>query len=148
MFNVTEVAARELIAAAERSQAGELALRVAARRIDDGSIEYGMGFDEQRVDDEAIDGAGVRLLVGAPSRALLVNTTLDYAEVESGRFEFVFVPAAPADPRRPAVAVAAAVAAADPSQGDTHECPCRPACRDGSLCTRRRHRVPGGRRSG
>lgn len=97
MFNVTEVAARELIAAAERSQAGELALRVAARRIDDGSIEYGMGFDEQRVDDEAIDGAGVRLLVGAPSRALLVNTTLDYAEVESGRFEFVFVPAAPAE---------------------------------------------------
>ncbi len=98
MFNVTEAAARELIAAAQRSQAGDLALRVAARRADDGSIEYGMGFDEQRVDDHALDVSGLRLLVGAPSRALLADTLLDYAEVEVGRFAFAFVPAAAAQP--------------------------------------------------
>lgn len=98
MFNVTEAAARELIAAAQRSQAGDLALRVAARRTDDGSIEYGMGFDEQRVDDMALDLSGLRLLVGAPSRALLADTLLDYTEVEAGRFAFAFVPASMPEP--------------------------------------------------
>lgn len=98
MFNVTEAAVRELMAAAQRSQAGDLALRVAARRADDGSIEYGMGFDEPRVDDEAFDVSGLRLLVGAPSRALLADTLLDYTEVDAGRFVFAFMPAATTQP--------------------------------------------------
>ena len=48
MFQVTHSAANEILAAAARSDAAGLALRVAARKVADGSIEYGMGFDEVR----------------------------------------------------------------------------------------------------
>ena len=98
MFELTPAAAQEILAAARRSDAAELALRVAARRHSDGSIEYGMGFDEFRAEDEATEVAGVRVLVGAPSRALLAQTRLDYVEVEPGRFDFIFAPATAAEP--------------------------------------------------
>ncbi len=101
MFTVTPAAAAELLAAAERSDAQGMALRVAARRTNDGDIEYGMGFDEPRVDDEAAQFAGLQVLIGSPSRALLSDTQLDYVEVEPGRFEFVFADANPAAPPQP-----------------------------------------------
>jgi len=95
MFSVSATAAGEILAAAARSDAAGMALRVAARQVADGSIEYGMGFDEQREDDEPVAFDGLTVLVGSPSRPLLAGTVLDYVEVEPGRFDFVFIP--PAD---------------------------------------------------
>jgi iron-sulfur cluster assembly protein len=94
-FSVSASAAGEILAAAARSDAAGMALRVAARQVADGSIEYGMGFDEQREDDEPVAFDGLTVLVGSPSRPLLAGTVLDYVEVEPGRFDFVFIP--PAD---------------------------------------------------
>jgi iron-sulfur cluster assembly protein len=96
MFNVTSAAAHEILAAAERSGAQGMALRVAARNGPDGRIEYGMGFDDQREDDQPARFEALTVLVGAPSRALLADTVLDFVEVEPGRFDFVFAPAAAA----------------------------------------------------
>ena len=92
MFTVTPSAALELMAAAERSDAIGMALRVAARQTPDGSIEYGMGFDEQRVEDQPADFGGLTVLLGPPSQALLAETVLDYVEVEPGQHSFVFIP--------------------------------------------------------
>jgi len=92
MFNVTSSAAQELLAAAARSNAAGMALRVAARQIADGSIEYGMGFDDEREDDEPVAFEGLTVLLGSPSRPLLQDTVLDYVEVAPGRFDFVFIP--------------------------------------------------------
>lgn len=94
MFTLTPAASQEILAAARRSNASGLALRVAARQIADGSIEYGMGFDEERDDDEPVQFDGLTVLVGSPSRPLLEATALDYVELEPGRFDFVFVPLA------------------------------------------------------
>lgn len=105
MFSVSASAASEILAAAARSDAAGMALRVAARQVADGSIEYGMGFDEQREDDEPAAFDGLTVLVGSPSRPLLAGTVLDYVEVEPGRFDFVFVP--PADNAGAACASAA-----------------------------------------
>jgi iron-sulfur cluster assembly protein len=91
MFNVTTSAASEILAAAARSDAAGMALRVAARQVADGSIEYGMGFDETRADDEPAAFGGLTVLVGSPSRPLLDGTVLDYVEVTPGRFDFVFI---------------------------------------------------------
>ncbi len=96
MFNVTPSAAQEILAAAARSDAAGMALRVAARQVADGSIEYGMGFDEPREDDEPAAFDGLTVLVGSPSRPLLQDTVLDYVEVEPGHFDFVFIPPAEA----------------------------------------------------
>lgn len=93
MFQVTRNAATEILVAAARSDAAGLALRVAARQVADGSIEYGMGFDEVREDDEPVEFDGLTVLVGSPSRPLLEGTQLDYVELAPGQFDFVFVPA-------------------------------------------------------
>ncbi|MBA4177675.1 MAG: iron-sulfur cluster assembly accessory protein [Leptothrix sp. (in: Bacteria)] len=99
MFSITPSATQELLAAAARSDAAGMGLRVAARQVADGSIEYGMGFDDEREDDEPVAFDGLKVLLGSPSRPLLQDTVLDYVEIEPGRFDFVFVPpdAAPAD---------------------------------------------------
>lgn len=99
MFTVTPAAAQELLAAAIRSHARGLALRVAARQAADGSIEYGMGFDDTREDDEPARFGDLTVLIGSPSKPLLQGTVLDYVEIEPGRFDFIFAP--PDDPVRP-----------------------------------------------
>lgn len=93
MFQVTASATQEILAAAARSDAAGLALRVAARQVADGSIEYGMGFDEEREDDTPASFGELTVLVGSPSQPLLDGTVLDYVEIEPGRFDFVFIPA-------------------------------------------------------
>lgn len=93
MFSVTEAASAEILAAAQRSQAPDMPLRVAARRRDDGTLAFGMGFDDWREQDEATEVGALRVLVGASSRELLADLCLDFVEVEPGRFDFVFVPA-------------------------------------------------------
>jgi Fe-S cluster assembly iron-binding protein IscA len=83
-----------------RSNAQGLALRVAARQVADGSIEYGMGFDDTREDDEPAQFGELTVLVGSPSKPLLQGTVLDYVEIEPGRFEFIFAPPAPGSATR------------------------------------------------
>lgn len=95
MFQITDSAIAELQAAARRSAAEGLALRVAARALDDGEVEFGLGFDDEREHDETAEFAGLRVLLGRHSRPFLAGTTLDYVEIEPGRFDFVFVPQAP-----------------------------------------------------
>jgi iron-sulfur cluster assembly protein len=92
MLSLTPAASQEILAAAQRSNAAGMALRIAARQVADGSIEYGMGFDEQRDDDEPVEFGALKVLVGSPSRPLLDGTVLDFVEIEPGRHEFVFIP--------------------------------------------------------
>jgi iron-sulfur cluster assembly protein len=94
MFNVTPAAAQELLAAAARSDAEGMALRIAARQTADGSIEFGMGFDEEREDDVPAQFDVLTVLIGSPSKPLLDDTVLDFVEIEPGQFDFVFMPAA------------------------------------------------------
>ncbi|MBL8348764.1 MAG: hypothetical protein JNL87_00490 [Burkholderiaceae bacterium] len=90
MFSMSRSAAAEILAAAERSDAAGLALRIAARREADGSIGYGMGFDDHRERDSALEFAGLQVLIAPPSLPLLQDTVLDYVELAPGRFDFVF----------------------------------------------------------
>jgi iron-sulfur cluster assembly protein len=96
MFNVTPQAAAQIKSAApEDAEAEALALRIAARRMPDGEIDYGMGFDEQREFDLEIAVQGVNVLIGPSSRELLEGVTLDYVELEPGQFHFIFIPPQP-----------------------------------------------------
>lgn len=91
MFNVTPTAVTQLLEASARSNAEGMALRIAARPLEDGSIEYGMGFDDERENDESAEFSGLTVLLGAKSRPYLAGTLLDYVEVEPGQFGFVFI---------------------------------------------------------
>ena len=88
---VTPEAARQIVTAAASSDAGGLALRIAASREADGSLDYAMGFDNVRKGDIAFASEGVDLLVAGEHRELLAGMTLDFVEYEPGDFRFIFV---------------------------------------------------------
>ncbi len=98
LFKVTPNAAAQ-IRAAMPEDSKRIGLRVAARTLPDGSIDLGMGFDEQREFDFEVVAHGVSILIGPSSRPLLEGVTLDYVELSPGEFRFIFIP--PEDPRDP-----------------------------------------------
>jgi Fe-S cluster assembly iron-binding protein IscA len=101
MFTLTANAARQVRAAAAASQAGGLALRVAARLGDDGTLLYGMGFDEVVDGDAALEIEGVTVAIAPSSLALLEGTALDFVEYAPGDLRFIFIPPAAAELPRP-----------------------------------------------
>lgn len=93
MFTLTSAAARQIQQAASASNAQELALRIAARVDSDGSLQYGMGFDDAKDEDMKLDLNGVAVVIGGESQELLDDTVLDYVELEPGAFNFIFIDA-------------------------------------------------------
>lgn len=92
MFNLTPAAARQIQTSAQASGAADMALRIAARRDPDGELQFGMGFDEPQDDDMRLDLHGVAVVINMTSQPLLEGTLLDFVEMNSGEFNFVFIP--------------------------------------------------------
>ena len=91
MIEITAAAAEQIRTALDNAPEPGLALRVAARRGDDGEIEYGMGFDERRdQDEEVVTDAGITLLVSPPSLEPMAGTVIDFVEVAPGEMRFIF----------------------------------------------------------
>lgn len=68
-----------------------MALRIAARVDADGSIQYGMGFDDPHDDDMKLDLEGVAVVIADEYQELLIDTVLDYVELQPGEFNFIFI---------------------------------------------------------
>lgn len=98
MFTLTPAAARQILEAARDTGAEQMALRVAARLEPDGSIDYGMGFDDVGSNDTRLLLEDVPVLIAAHHVDLLEDTVLDFVESEPGEFNFIFVnqPSSPA----------------------------------------------------
>ena len=94
-FQLTSAAAREILAAAGRSGAEGMALRVAAQPGRDG-IAYAMGFDEPAEDDAVAVVEGLTVLVAPASSAWLAGTVLDFVELDDGSRDFIFMQPQPA----------------------------------------------------
>ena len=88
---ITEKAAQQILASVPEDGQQAMELRIAAKRKQDGSIEYAMGFDDRQKEDAQIHWHGVNVVVGPTSTEILSGTTLDYVELEEGRFEFIFM---------------------------------------------------------
>ena len=99
MFTLTSAAARQIQQAATDSGANDMALRIAARPESDGSVQYGMGFDDATDNDMKLVLEGVAVLIAAQHQELLDDTTLDFVELEPGEFNFVFMDASLATER-------------------------------------------------
>lgn len=92
MITITPRAAEQIRRSAEQTDATGMALRLAARRLDDGTIDYGMGFDDRRrEDDTRITTDGVEVVIAEASKELLAGATLDYVELNPGEFHFIFI---------------------------------------------------------
>lgn len=98
MFNLTPAAARQIQQAAIDTGAEQLVLRIAAKVETDGSLHYGMGFDEASEQDLKLLIEGVSVVIGDESQELLNETTLDFVELEPGAFHFIFADSRDTDP--------------------------------------------------
>ncbi len=91
MITVTERAGKQIHVAAQGGGMEGMALRIAATRKPDGSIDYAMGFDHIRDSDIRIPAYEVDVVVDPEYTDLLDGCVLDYVELEAGSFQFIFM---------------------------------------------------------
>lgn len=91
MFTVTAVAAEQVHQAARQGGTEGLALRLAAQKNPDGSIDYRMGFDDAAEDDICLTCEGVKVVMAPEYVPLLDEATMDFVEIEPGKFHFIFL---------------------------------------------------------
>lgn len=91
MIKLTKNAAQQILEQADKSGSQGLALRIAARKDDQGAFEYGVGFDEPGDTDLEMDSEGVRLVIAPDMKELLEGATMDYVELEPGKHHFIFL---------------------------------------------------------
>lgn len=90
MITISKSAAQQIRASVDQADAHGMALRIAAKRKQDGSIEYAMGFDHPESTDSRLTSEDIDIVVAPTSTELLAGVTLDYVELESGQFHFIF----------------------------------------------------------
>lgn len=91
MITLTPAAIEQIHASAQQSGVKEAVLRLAAKKNPDGTIQYGMGFDEAKDDDMAFKFKDVTVVFGGEYGPLLSGATLDYVELEPGQHHFIFL---------------------------------------------------------
>lgn len=93
-ISLTEVAAQQINKSAIESQTDNLPLRLAATKNPDGSIHYGMGFDDvgnKSGTDLTYHSNGVDIVMAKASLEFLKGAVIDYVELEPKQFHFVFL---------------------------------------------------------
>ena len=90
MLKITDTALAQIKTSMTEETAG-LSLRIAALQGDDGSIQYGMGFDEANEADISISHDEVKIVIDPTSNDLLEEATMDYVEMDAGQFHFIFM---------------------------------------------------------
>jgi len=91
MLKITEAALDQI----KKSLAGDnegLSLRVAAAKDKDETIQYGMGFDDNKTDEDAVvELDGVEVIIAPDSRDLLIGATIDYVALDGEKMHFIFI---------------------------------------------------------
>ena len=92
MITITPAAAEQIQASAKQGDMQGMVMRIAAKRNPDGTIHYGMGFDDNELDgDIHINAGGIDVVIGESSHLLMADTTLDYVEIEPETWQFIFM---------------------------------------------------------
>ena len=91
MITLTAEAAKQIRFSAKEGNLEGLPIRVAVTKNNDGSLHYGMGFDDVKEDDTTYTTDGVDVVVSETSKDLLSGTTIDYVELEPGNPQFIFM---------------------------------------------------------
>jgi iron-sulfur cluster assembly protein len=90
MITITQAAAERIRQSATESGVEPPVLRVAAQLAADGTVDFGMGFDQSRPGDTILEVAGIHVVVAERSRELVEGTRIDFVELEPGDFRFIF----------------------------------------------------------
>ncbi len=90
MITITPAAAAQIKTSARQAKADGLALRMAAKRNNDGAIHYAMGFDDKAESDLSFTSEDVEIIVAPDSIDLLNGTELDFVTLADGETNFIF----------------------------------------------------------
>lgn len=90
-ITLTPAAAEQVVESAKQADAEKLALRIAARQNPDGSMEYGIGFDEMKDDDLMFNCSGIAVIMEPQYEPMLQGTTVDFVEIEPGQQRFIIM---------------------------------------------------------
>lgn len=92
MITITDAALEQIKKSASEGDMAGMSLRIAASKDKDGNIEYGMGFDNNKADTDAVVSIGpLDVLIGETSRDLLTGATLDFVPIEEDEMHFIFI---------------------------------------------------------
>lgn len=92
MISLSSAALQQIRQSADSGGLPSIPLRIAIKQLDDDSFHYAMGFDEQKLPgDSFFNFDGVDLVVSEHSKALADGMTIDFVELEPGKFEFIFL---------------------------------------------------------
>lgn len=92
MITITANAARQIRHSAKQGHMEGMPLRLAAKRNPDGSLHYGMGFDDSaKEEDLHFQSEGIDVVVSPVSLELLSGLVVDFVELEPGTHEFIFL---------------------------------------------------------
>jgi iron-sulfur cluster assembly protein len=92
MITITPAAATQIQESAQHSGMERPSLRIAAKRMPDGKIDYGMGFDDHERDSDLVFKSGkINVVIEPVSVDLLKNAVLDYVEMDPGEYRFIFM---------------------------------------------------------
>lgn len=92
MITITDAAIEQIKKSAAEGDMAGMSLRIAASKDKDGNIEYGMGFDNNKADNDAVVSIGpIDVLIGESSRELLTGATLDFVQIEEEDKHFIFI---------------------------------------------------------
>ena len=92
MITISTAAAEQIRRSQVETQNENLKLRIAAKvAAEDESIEYGMGFDEQKEDDIVVSCEGVDVIIAPSNAEFLHGAHMDFVEIEPGQFSFIFL---------------------------------------------------------
>lgn len=92
MIKITDAAAAQIRVANNNPDVFDMILRVAAYQEDNGDVNFGMGFDQEREADEHLVVNGIAILIAASSTPYLQGVTLDFVEMNPGDMRFIFIP--------------------------------------------------------
>ncbi len=90
MIKISPKAAEQIRNAAQQAGVTDVVLRVAAKINPDGKYEYGFGFDDRSPSDLFVECEGVKIVLSPQTGELVEDALIDFAEIEPGKFEFVF----------------------------------------------------------
>ena len=97
MITISKNAASQIEYSAEHAGITNAVMRIAIRKLDDGSYHYALGFDDAfSAQDIQFKSQGVDLVVSPESLNLGRELIVDYVELDSGDKNFIFIN--PADP--------------------------------------------------
>lgn len=92
MITITANAAKQIRLSAKQGHMEGMPLRIAAKHNPDGSVHYGMGFDDGDKDEDLrFQSEGIDVVVSPVSLELLTGVVLDFVEIEPGSFQFIFM---------------------------------------------------------